>query len=178
MRQVGELFIAEDAVITADVVLSRGVNICFGVVIRGDVARITLEENVNIQDNSVVHCDFGFPQVIEPHVVVGHAAVLHGVRVGMGSLIGIGAKLLGGSEIGEECIIGAGAVVPPGMKVPPRSVVMGLPGKVIRSARPEEIEQTRKISQRYQQLARQYAAGQVAWPVGRPRARPLIGDAE
>jgi carbonic anhydrase/acetyltransferase-like protein (isoleucine patch superfamily) len=93
-------------------------------------------------------------------VVVGHAAVLHGIRVGANSLVGIGAKLLTGSDIGEECVIAAGAVVPPGMKVPPRSVVMGLPGKVVRAATVEEIARTRMINERYQEMARRYAAGE------------------
>jgi carbonic anhydrase/acetyltransferase-like protein (isoleucine patch superfamily) len=86
--------------------------------------------------------------------------VLHGVRVGAGTLVGIGAKLLSGTDVGEECVIAAGAVVPPGMKVPPRSVVMGVPGKVVRTVTPEEVARTRVISERYRELARRYAAGE------------------
>jgi carbonic anhydrase/acetyltransferase-like protein (isoleucine patch superfamily) len=137
------------------------VNIWYGAVLRGDVGPITLGENVNVQDNAVVHCDFGVPNVIEPGVVVGHAAVLHGARVGEGCLVGIGAKLLSGSVIGAESLVAAGAVVPPGMVVPPRSVVMGLPGKVVRAATADEIEATRRINARYRELAGQYAAGAV-----------------
>ncbi len=151
------LFLAPTAVITGEVTCGAGVNIWYGAVIRGDVAPITLAENVNLQDGAIVHCDFGYPQAIEPGVVVGHAAVLHGVRVGSDSLIGIGAKLLSGSEIGEECVIAAGALVPPGMKVPPRSVVMGIPGKVVRAATTEEIARTRTINERYREMARLYS---------------------
>lgn len=160
------LFLAPTAVLTADVTCGPGVNVWYGAVIRGDVAPVTLGENVNIQDNAVVHCDFGVPNVVEPGVVVGHAAVLHGARVGADSLIGIGAKLLSGSVIGPECLIAAGAVVPPGMVVPPRSVVMGLPGKVVRAATADEIANTRRINERYRELARLYAAGEVRVQLG------------
>ncbi len=156
------LFLAPTAVVTGDVTFGPGVNIWFGVVIRGDVGPIILGENVNIQDGTIVHADFGKSNVIEAGVVVGHAAVLHGLRVGAGSLIGIGAKLLAGTDVGEECIIAAGAVLPPGMKVPPRSLVMGLPGKVVRPATPEEIATTRTLNEHYQEMARRYAAGEFA----------------
>lgn len=154
------LFLASTAIVTGDVTIGPGVNIWYSAVVRGDVAPITLGENVNLQDAVIVHCDFGFPNVIEPGVVVGHAAVLHGIRVGAGTLVGIGAKLLTGTDIGEECVIAAGAVVPPGMKVPPRSVVMGLPAKVVRAATSEEIVRTRMINERYQLMARRYASGE------------------
>ncbi|HJZ56266.1 MAG TPA: gamma carbonic anhydrase family protein [Gemmataceae bacterium] len=154
------LFLAPSAVLTGDVTCGPGVNIWFGCVLRGDIAPITLGENVNLQDGVIVHCDYGVPNVVEPGVVAGHAAVLHGARVGADTLVGIGAKLLSGTEIGPECLIAAGAVVPPGMKVPPRSVVMGLPGKVVRPARADEVERTRTINARYRELARRYANGE------------------
>jgi carbonic anhydrase/acetyltransferase-like protein (isoleucine patch superfamily) len=154
------LFLASTAIVTGDVIIGPGVNIWYGALVRGDVAPITLGENVNLQDGVIVHCDFGFPNAIEPGVVVGHAAVLHGIRVGAGTLVGIGAKLLTGTDIGEECVIAAGAVVPPGMKVPPRSVVMGLPAKVVRAATSEEIARTRMINERYQLMARRYTSGE------------------
>ncbi len=166
MRRIGDVYIAGTATVTADVTLGRGVSVWFGVSIRGDVAPITIGEFTNVQDNAVVHCDFGRPNVIEPEVVVGHAAVLHGVRVGTGTLVGIGAKLLGGTDVGEECLIAAGAVLPPGMVVPPRSVVMGTPGRVVRSATAAEIANTRAINLRYRDLARRYADGEIARPYG------------
>ncbi|MDB5313766.1 MAG: isoleucine patch superfamily enzyme carbonic anhydrase/acetyltransferase [Gemmataceae bacterium] len=164
------IFLAPTAVVTADVTCGRGVNIWFGAVVRGDVAPITLGENVNLQDHVIVHCDAGVPNVVEPGVVAGHAAVLHGARVGADTLVGIGAKVLSGSEIGPECVIAAGAVVPPGMKVPPRSVVMGIPGKVFRPATADEIAKTRTINARYREMARRYAAGEIAYPFGKPAA--------
>jgi carbonic anhydrase/acetyltransferase-like protein (isoleucine patch superfamily) len=159
-RTSGGAFFASTAVVTGDVRIAAGVNLWFGVVVRGDVAPITLAERVNLQDGVIVHCDFDFPQLIEPGVVVGHAAVLHGVRVRADVLVGIGAKLLSGTDIGEESVIAAGAVVPPGMVVPPRSLVMGVPGKVVRSVTADEVARTRTISERYQQMARRYAEGE------------------
>ncbi|HUR53390.1 MAG TPA: gamma carbonic anhydrase family protein [Gemmataceae bacterium] len=157
---MSNIFLAPTAVVTGDVTCGPGVNLWFGCVVRGDVAPITLGENVNLQDNVVVHCDFDVPNMVEPGVVVGHAAVLHGARVGADTLVGIGAKLLSGTVIGPECVIAAGAVVPPGMVVPPRSVVMGMPGKVVRPATADEIIRTKTINARYRDMARRYAAGE------------------
>ena len=160
------LFLASTAIVVGDVTCGPGVNVWFGAVVRGDVAPIVLGDNVNLQDGVIVHCDFGVTNTIEPGVVVGHAAVLHGARVGEGTLVGIGAKLLSGSVIGPECVIAAGAVVTPGMTVPPRSVVMGLPGKVVRAATAAEISQTRTINARYRDLARRYANGEMEYRTG------------
>jgi carbonic anhydrase/acetyltransferase-like protein (isoleucine patch superfamily) len=154
------LFLASTATVTGDVTTAPGVNIWFGCVIRGDIAPISLGENVNLQDGVIVHTDYGAPNVIESGVVAGHAAVLHGVRVGADTLVGIGAKLLSGTDVGPECVIAAGAVLPPGMVVPARSVVMGVPGRVVRAATAEEIARTRTINERYRELARRYAAGE------------------
>lgn len=161
MRKVGEIFLASTSFLSGDVTVSPGVSLWHGASVRGDVAPITLGENVNIQDNAVVHCDYGVAQVVEAGVVIGHSAVLHGKHVGADTLIGIGAKLLSGSVIGAECIIGAGAVVAPGMIVPPRSVVLGLPGKVTRAVTDAELAKTRDIAFRYRILAARYAAGEI-----------------
>ena len=158
----GGCFVAHSATVTGDVRMAVGVNIWFGAVLRGDVAPITIGENSNIQDGAIVHCDFDIPLMIGEDVVVGHAAVVHGKRVGARVLVGIGARLLTESDIGEDSIIAAGCVVPPGMVVPPRSLVMGVPGRVIRAVKPEEIERTRATNLRYRMLARQYAAGEFA----------------
>ena len=170
MRFVNNIFLAPTAVLTADVTCGPGVNVWYAAIVRGDVAPVTLGENVNLQDGVIVHCDFGVPNVIEPGVVAGHAAVLHGARVGTDTLVGIGARLLSGSDIGPECLIAAGAVVPPGMKVPPRSVVMGLPGRVVRPATADEVANTRAINARYRELARRYAGGEIGYPFGPPVA--------
>lgn len=154
------MFIASTAIVTGDVTLGPGVNVWFGAVVRGDVAPITLGSNVNLQDGAIVHCDFGFPLVVEAGVVVGHAAVLHGVRVGADTLVGIGAKLLTGTDIGAGSVIAAGAVVPPGLVVPPRSLVMGIPGRVVRAVTDDEFARTKMINARYLEMAQKYLAGE------------------
>jgi carbonic anhydrase/acetyltransferase-like protein (isoleucine patch superfamily) len=160
-REQAGAMVASTAIVCGDVVCAEGVNIWFGAVVRGDVGRITLERNVNIQDGTIVHCDFEVPIVIEEGVVIGHAAVIHGVRIGRDTLIGIGARLLTGSIIGPECIVAAGAVVPPNMNVPARSMVMGIPAKVVLSVTDEELERTRNTNQRYRELVQKYIAGAI-----------------
>lgn len=164
MRLINDYYIAPNAVVTGDVVIGSGANIWYGCVLRGDVARLTLGPRVNLQDGCIVHADFDVPQVIEEGVVAGHMAVLHGARIGRDSLIGIGARLLAGCEIGAECVIAAAALVPEGIRIPPRSVVMGIPGKVAREVRPEELERTRRINAHYLELARRYVEGDFPPP--------------
>src|SRR4051794_26127391 len=124
MQRIGDFFVASNAVVTGDVVLAAGVNLWFGTVLRGDLARITLGPRVNIQDGTIVHTDQDAPQVIEECVVVGHRAVLHGAFLGRNTLVGMGAVLLSGCEIGPECLIAAGTLVPEKRRIPARSVVM------------------------------------------------------
>jgi carbonic anhydrase/acetyltransferase-like protein (isoleucine patch superfamily) len=164
MQSIQDYYIAQGAVVTGDVALASGVNIWFASVIRGDLARITLGPRVNIQDGCVLHTDYNAPQEIEEGVVVGHSAVLHGRRIGRDSLIGIGARLLSGCEIGEECLIAAGSLVTEGRRIPARSVVMGMPGKVVREIAPEELERTRAICAHYLETAQRYARGSYPPP--------------
>lgn len=164
MRVVKGAFIAEGVIVTGDVHLGAGSNLWFGSVIRGDIARITLEENVNVQDGSILHTDFDVPLTIERGVVIGHAAVVHGSVVGSDTLIGIGARVLSGSQIGPECLIAAGSVVVEGARIPPRSVVMGIPGKVVRAATVDEVARTRAINARYLEMALRYSEGRVPKP--------------
>ncbi len=161
MRPIGEAFVASNAVVTGDVLLSPGANIWYGCVIRGDLARISFGLNANLQDGCIVHTDRDEPQTIEAGVVVGHAAILHGRRIGIDSLVGMGARLLSRCEIGEGSIIAAGAIVTEGKIIPPRSLVMGIPGKVARQVTDEEIERTRSIARHYLELAKRYAQGEI-----------------
>jgi carbonic anhydrase/acetyltransferase-like protein (isoleucine patch superfamily) len=166
MRIIKGAYLADGVIVTGDVVLGAGVNLWFSTIIRGDLARITLGDSVNIQDGCLLHTDADVPLTIEAGVVVGHAAVLHGSAIGEDSLIGIGARLLSGSEIGPESIVAAGSVVVEGAKIPARSVVMGIPGRVVRSATIDEIAKTRAINARYLELARRYVEGHVERPYG------------
>jgi carbonic anhydrase/acetyltransferase-like protein (isoleucine patch superfamily) len=159
MQAIQDYYIAQGAIITGDVVFAAGVNIWFASVLRGDLARITLGPRVNIQDGCVLHTDQDAPQDIEEGVVLGHCVVAHGRRIGRDTLVGIGARLLSGCEIGEECLIAAGSLVTEGRRIPPRSVVMGLPGKIVREITPEELERTRAISAHYLEMAQRYARG-------------------
>jgi len=159
MQSIQDYYIAPGAVVSGDVLLAPGANIWFASVLRGDLARITLGARVNIQDGCVVHTDYDAPQEIEEGVVIGHGVVAHGRRIGRESLIGIGARLLSGCEIGEECLIAAGALVTEGRRIPARSVVMGMPGKVVREITAEELERTRAICAHYLEMAQRYARG-------------------
>jgi carbonic anhydrase/acetyltransferase-like protein (isoleucine patch superfamily) len=159
MQAIQDYYIASGVVVTGDVVLSAGVNLWYGTVIRADLARITLGPRVNIQDGCILHTDHDLPQDIEEGVVVGHRAVLHGRRIGRDTLVGMGALLLGGCEVGEECLIAAGTLVTEGRRIPPRSVVMGIPGKVVREVTPQEVQRTQAIGAGYLELAQRYSRG-------------------
>jgi len=159
MHLIQDYYIAPGVVVTGDVVFSPGVNLWYGTVIRGDLARVTLGSRVNIQDGCVVHTDSDAPMHLEEGVVVGHRAILHGIRVGRDTLVGMGAVLLSGCDIGEECLIAAGAVVTEGRRIPPRSVVMGVPARVVREITADELRHTRLNSADYLEMAQRYAAG-------------------
>jgi carbonic anhydrase/acetyltransferase-like protein (isoleucine patch superfamily) len=128
----GEHFIADNATVIGSVILENNASIWFNAVVRGDNDTITIGENSNIQDGSVLHTDFGMPLTIGRNVTVGHLAMLHGCTIGDGSLIGIGAIILNGAKIGQHCIIGANALIGEGKEIPDGSVVMGSPGKVVK----------------------------------------------
>lgn len=151
--------IAYNATVTGDVQLGTGSSVWFGAVVRGDVAPVIIGERVNIQDGAVVHCDTGYANTIENDVTIAHRAVVHGERVGRGTLVGIGAVLLGHSEVGEDCLIAAGAVVTPGTKIPNGMLAMGVPAQIIRPVNAKEQEYLRWLSRRYVELVRKYAAG-------------------
>lgn len=159
MQTIHDYYIAANAVIRGNVLCAAGVNIWFNTVIRGDLARISLGPRVNLQDGCIVHTDTDCDMDIAEGVVVGHGAILHGRQIGRDTLIGIGARLLSGCEIGEECLIAAGTVVTEERRIPPQSVVMGVPGKVVRQITPEEVERTRIICAHYLELAQRYARG-------------------
>lgn len=159
MERVGEAFVAENASVTGDVTLDPGANVWFGAVIRGDDAPITIGEKTNVQDLCMVHADPGTPNVIGGWNVIGHHAVLHGASVGDRCLIGMNSVLLTGSVIGDECIIGAGAVVKEDAVIPPRSVVLGVPGRIVREVTDEEVRVFVQSSEQYARRAAEYVRG-------------------
>jgi carbonic anhydrase/acetyltransferase-like protein (isoleucine patch superfamily) len=162
IRHASGFFHAHNAVIAGDVAIGTDSSIWFGAVIRGDVAPIRLGARVNVQDQAVLHCDSNHELIIEDDVSIAHAAVVHCRRVGRGTLIGMGAMVLGRAVIGQECIIAAGAVVPEGMEVPDRSVMMGVPGRIRRVPSEEEIAYIRWISEHYVLMSNRWVNGEFA----------------
>lgn len=152
----GGAFVASNAIVTGDVTLGPDVGIWFGCVLRGDDAPLTIGRRTNVQDLTMIHADTGVPNVIGEECTIGHRVVLHGARVGDRCLIGMGAILLGHSVIGDESLIAAGAVVKEGFVVPPRSLVVGLPGKVIRTLTDADIAAFRASAQGYVDKLRLY----------------------
>jgi carbonic anhydrase/acetyltransferase-like protein (isoleucine patch superfamily) len=152
-KTLGNYFVANNATIMGDVTIGELASFWFNAVVRGDVAPITIGRRVNVQDGACIHCDTGIPNIIEDDVTIGHRAVVHGTFVGRGSLIGIGAILLGRSRVGKECLIGAGTVVPPGMDVPDGSVVMGVPGRITRPVSEKDLQYMRWLPGHYVELA-------------------------
>lgn len=156
LQRRGDAIIADNAVVVGDVRLGKDVGIWFGVTIRGDDSWIEIGEGSNVQDNTVVHVDIDAPLKIGRGVTIGHAAIVHGIEIGDYSLIGMGSMVLGGARIGEYSLIGAGALVKENEVIPPRSVVLGMPGKVVRQVSEDEMEQMRWRARHYVQRAESY----------------------
>lgn len=141
-----------------DVVLGPGSSVWYGAVLRGDDGTLTLGENTNVQDNAVLHCDPGGAVTLGKNVTVGHCALVHGCTVGDGSLIGMHATLLNHCVVGKNCIIGAGALVPEGKIIPDDSLVVGVPGKIIKRVSPEQAAASLANAAHYVGEGRRHAA--------------------
>lgn len=155
----GEYWIAPNATVVGDVTLKSGASIWFGAIVRGDNDPIVIGENTNIQDGSVLHSDPGEPLIIGANVTVGHMAMLHSCEIGDGTLIGIGAVALGRAVIGRNCLIGANALITEGKVIPDGSLVMGQPGKVVRTLEPGQIAALEASAEHYVQNWKRYVAG-------------------
>lgn len=155
-RLDGGAFAANNATLTGEIELGEDANVWFGCVIRGDDASIHIGARTNVQDLTMIHADIDVPNVIGEEVTIGHRCVLHGAKVGDRCLIGMGAILLGGCDIGEGSIIGAGAVVKEGMVVPPRSLVVGVPAKIVREVDERAAEAIRRSADGYVKKVQQY----------------------
>lgn len=132
-------YVADSATLIGKVTVEANASVWFGVTIRGDNERITIGENSNVQEGTVMHTDMGFPMVIGKNVSIGHQAMLHGCTVGDGSLIGIQAVLLNGARIGKGCLVGAGALVTEGKAFPDHSLILGSPAKVVRTLTEDDL---------------------------------------
>ena len=149
-------FIHPSAEIIGRVTVRKRASIWPLVVLRGDIERITIGEGSNVQDSTVMHTSRGIPVTLGKGVTVGHGAIIHGARIGDYTLVGMGAILLDGCVIGKECLIGAGALVSENMKIPPRSLVLGLPGRVKRTLTREELSLLHRRPQDYVRYAAQH----------------------
>ena len=155
-RRVGAAFAADNATIVGEVELGADAGVWFGCVVRGDDAPVLVGARTNVQDLTMIHADTGVPNVIGRETTIGHRCVLHGAKVGDRCLIGMGAVLLGGCEVGDEAIVAAGAVVREGFVVPPRTLVAGVPAKILRAVTDEEVEMIRRSAQGYIDKVAQY----------------------
>lgn len=150
-------FIVDSASVIGDVEIGEHSSVWFHTVIRGDVHHIRIGSSTNVQDNSTLHVTKDtYPLIIGDDITIGHNVVLHGCTIKDRCLIGMGAIILDNAEIGEDSIVGAGSLVTEGMKVPPGSLVLGLPGKVVRALRPEEKERIKRSAQNYIEYSRNY----------------------
>jgi carbonic anhydrase/acetyltransferase-like protein (isoleucine patch superfamily) len=150
------VWVAGGAVVIGDVTIGEDSSIWFNAVLRGDTDSIRIGARTNIQDGSILHADPGFPCTIGDGVTVGHGAIVHGATIENDVLIGMRAVILNGARIGSGSIIGSGAVVTEGMQIPEGSLVLGLPGKVVRQTTVEELAQLRGGAERYVARAKSY----------------------
>lgn len=149
-------FIASTARVFGDVVIEAEAVVMFGVVIRAETERIVVGEETNIQDNSVLHTDRGYPTILGRRISIGHAAVIHGAVVGDRCLVGMGAVALNGAVMGEGSWLAAGSVLPEGKEIPPWTIAVGTPARPLRELRPQEIERAEMGVEEYLTLGTTY----------------------
>jgi len=159
------VFLAENAVVIGNVEIEENVSIWYGVSIRGDINKVRIGRDTNIQEQTVIHVDASEEgsdknaTIIGERVTIGHRALLHACKIGNDCLIGMGAIILSGAEIGDGCIIGAGALVREGQKIPPRSLAVGLPATLKGTVSDDRLAQIKETSRNYMDLAWEYKKG-------------------
>jgi carbonic anhydrase/acetyltransferase-like protein (isoleucine patch superfamily) len=158
-------FIAPTSVIIGRVAIGTESSIWFQCVVRGDINSITIGNQTNIQDGCLLHVTHRHPLIIRDRVTAGHGAILHGCEIGNDCLIAMGAIVLDGAVVGEGSLIGAGSLVPPGMNVPAGSLVMGVPGKIVRQLTPDDKQRVAQGWQNYIGYAQSYRS-QISEPNG------------
>jgi carbonic anhydrase/acetyltransferase-like protein (isoleucine patch superfamily) len=152
----GSAFVAAGARLIGAVTVGEGASVWFNAVLRGDTEPITVGRFTNVQDNCTLHADPGLPCTVGDYVTIGHGAVVHGCTVEDNVLIGMHATILNGAVIGRDTIVGAAALVPERAQIPPGSLVLGVPGRVVRQLRPEEIASIRRSAEGYADRAERY----------------------
>lgn len=151
-----DAYVFETATLIGDVRMAPESSIWPGAILRGDNEALIIGEGSNVQDGSVLHTDEGYPLRIGKFVTIGHQVMLHGCEIGDGSLIGMQAIILNGARIGRNCLIGAGALIGEGKEIPDNSLVIGRPGKVVRTLTEADLEQIRWGNTHYRERAREY----------------------
>ena len=149
-------WIAPGCHVIGEVILAACTSVWFGSVLRGDNELITVGERSNIQENCVLHTDIGIPLTVGVGCTIGHKVMLHGCTIGDNSLIGIGATILNGAVIGKNCLIGAGALITEGIIIPDGSLVMGVPGRVVRELDATNIASLRSSADQYSENAKRF----------------------
>lgn len=162
VKAQGEYFVAESATVLGNVLLKANASIWFNAVLRGDNDLITVGEGSNVQDGAILHTDPGFPLNIGSHVTIGHKVMLHGCTIGDNSLVGINAVVLNGAVIGKNCLIGANALITEGKHIPDNSMVLGSPGKVVKTLSQEQIAGLSMAAKSYVHNATRFKAQLVA----------------
>ena len=155
-------FVASNATLIGDVRLGRNSSVFYGAVLRGDIETIRIGEGTNVQDGCIIHLADDLGATVGAYCTVGHAAIIHACTIGDLCLVGMKAVILDGAEIGDECLIGAGALVTSRTKIPPRSLVLGSPAKVVRQLTEAEILFLRASADKYITVSRAHAALQAS----------------
>lgn len=159
-RNFDGVFIAPTATVIGNVKIAQGSSVWFGAVLRSDMALIQIGRNTSVQENAIIHVSEGVETLIGDRVTIGHGAIVHGAQVEDTVLIGIGAIVLDGARVGAGSMIGAGAVVTEGTEIPDRSLVLGVPGKVVRQVTAEQLELIEANAKSYTALAQRYLRGE------------------
>lgn len=155
----GNFWAAPDSILIGKVQLDENASVWWGAVLRGDNELIRVGEGSNVQDGSVLHTDMGFPLTIGKNCTIGHKTILHGCTIGDNSLIGMGATVLNGAIIGRNCLVGANALITEGKEIPDNALVVGSPGKVIRSLDDEAVKELTATAQSYVDNWKRYKTG-------------------
>jgi carbonic anhydrase/acetyltransferase-like protein (isoleucine patch superfamily) len=152
-------WVAPDATLIGNITIGRNVGIWFGTVVRGDNEEISIGEDSNVQEHTIMHTDPGFPLTIGKGCTIGHRAMLHGCTIGDNSLIGMGAIVLNGARIGRNSLVGAGALVTEGKEFPDNSLIVGSPAKAVRALDDAAVERLRKSAAHYVANGKRFRAG-------------------
>lgn len=150
------VYVADGAKLIGDVTIGAGSTVWFNAVLRGDLAPIHIAERVNIQDGVIGHVNTNQPLLVSEDVSVGHAAIIHGCRIGKGTLIGMGAIVLNGAELGEYALIGAGSVITENKKIPAYTLSLGSPARVIRELTEEDLQRMKRTTDSYVVKGKEY----------------------